>query len=247
MAIDLLQIGQFLKQKREEKGLSVEDVSKALFLRKSLIEAIESGNWDRLPHKIYVRGYVREYGLFLKVSEELAASLVETKQEPPLPVSKPRIPKLHKLSLRMSGTEKSPWKRVPKSVFIYPAIFILAIAFFIVDRTDRGNEVTTPKVENSGGIPANAVGSGKENKIVQDVPEVKRVMITCHERAWVSVVIDGTEKKEFMMSPQEMIMLNGKERFDILVGNAGGVKIFLNGKDTEFTGKNGEVKRIKLS
>ncbi|MCK7480657.1 MAG: DUF4115 domain-containing protein [Candidatus Moduliflexus flocculans] len=44
-----------------------------------------------------------------------------------------------------------------------------------------------------------------------------------------------------------MIILNAKDRFDLLIGNAGGVKLILNGKDTEFTGKSGEVKRIKLS
>jgi hypothetical protein len=72
-------------------------------------------------------------------------------------------------------------------------------------------------------------------------------MISCKERTWVSVVIDDTEKKEFMLNAQEMIILNAKERFDLLIGNAGGVRLILNGKDTEFTGKSGEVKRVKLS
>jgi hypothetical protein len=72
-------------------------------------------------------------------------------------------------------------------------------------------------------------------------------MITCKERTWVSVVIDDTEKKEFMLNAHEMIILNAKDRFDLLIGNAGGVSLILNGKDTEFSGKSGEVKRIKLS
>jgi hypothetical protein len=75
----------------------------------------------------------------------------------------------------------------------------------------------------------------------------KRLMITCHERTWISVVIDGQEKREFMLSPQEIVVLNAQDRFELLVGNAGGVKLFMNGRDIEFTGKSGEVKRVKVS
>jgi len=72
-------------------------------------------------------------------------------------------------------------------------------------------------------------------------------MVTCHERTWVSVVIDGTEKKEFMLNPEDIIVLNAKDNFDLLIGNAGGVKLNLNGKEIELTGQSGEVKRIKVS
>jgi hypothetical protein len=72
-------------------------------------------------------------------------------------------------------------------------------------------------------------------------------MITCQERTWVSVVIDDTEKKEFMLNPQDIIILNAKEKYDLLIGNAGGVRLILNGNDVQFTGGSGEVKRIKLS
>ena len=72
-------------------------------------------------------------------------------------------------------------------------------------------------------------------------------MITCQERTWVSVVIDDTEKKEFMLNPEDIIILNAKEKYDMLIGNAAGVKLILNGNDVQFTGISGEVKRIKLS
>ena len=61
------------------------------------------------------------------------------------------------------------------------------------------------------------------------------------------MVIDGAEKKEFMLNPQDILVLNAKENFDILIGNAGGVKMSLNGKDVESAGQSGEVKRVKVS
>ena len=50
MPFDLDKIGQLLKTARVEKGLTFEDVWRALFIRKSTIEAIESGDWQHLPH-----------------------------------------------------------------------------------------------------------------------------------------------------------------------------------------------------
>jgi hypothetical protein len=112
--------------------------------------------------------------------------------------------------------------------------------------------IPVPKIETTAGVsmqsptsPENTVTM--ESQVSPVNSEGKKLMITCKERTWVSVGIDDTEKKEFMLNAQEMIILNAKDRFDLLIGNAGGVKLILNGKDTEFTGKNGEVKRIKLS
>jgi cytoskeleton protein RodZ len=78
------------------------------------------------------------------------------------------------------------------------------------------------------------------------VLEGKKLMIACRERTWVRIVIDDTEKKEFMLNPQEMVIFTGKEAFDLLIGNAGGVKLYYNGNDTGFSGESGQVKRVKL-
>jgi hypothetical protein len=246
MGIDLVKIGQILKQKREEKGLGLEDLTKVLCLRKSLISALESGDWTSLPHEVYVKGYIKEYATFLKVCDEVAAVLLETKNEEPVSILKPAKPLQDKAVTRTPKAFETSRKGFSKTLLIYPAILVLIVTFFLMEREQRSSDSMTPKAGNSG-VSTNAVNTNSDQPIVQEIAEGKRLMITCHERAWVSVVIDGAEKKEFMLSPQEIIMLTARERFDILVGNSGGVKIFLNGKNTEFTGKNGEVKRLKLS
>jgi hypothetical protein len=246
MGLDLVKIGKILKQKREEKELGLEDLTKVLCLRKSLINALESGDWTNLPHEVYVKGYIKEYAAFLKVCDEVTAILEETKTEEPLNIPKPTRPLPDKAVSRTPKAFQASRKGFSRTLLIYPAILVLVAAFFLMERQQRSSDSMVPNAVNSG-VSTNAAKSNGDQAIVQEIADVKRLMITCHERAWVSVVIDGTEKKEFMLSPQEIVMLNAKERFDILVGNSGGVKIFLNGKNTEFTGKNGEVKRLKLS
>jgi hypothetical protein len=72
---DLRQIGEVLRETRIGKGCSLSDVSESLFLTKSTLEAIESGHWDVLPHPVYVKGYVKSYASYLKISEKIEEHL----------------------------------------------------------------------------------------------------------------------------------------------------------------------------
>ncbi len=56
-----------LKKAREEAGLSIEDVSKALNIRKQYIKELEKGNLDSLPGKVYIKGYTKMYCEFLGI------------------------------------------------------------------------------------------------------------------------------------------------------------------------------------
>jgi transcriptional regulator with XRE-family HTH domain len=249
MAVDLGKIGSILRTRREEKGISLDEVSNALCLRKSLIQAIETGKWGFLPHEVYVRSYLKEYANFLKIYENILPELTEKNNEIE-PETKTDTQAIEKPIRRF---RKIAFTNMPRKALVYPAIVLILSGFYMIDKMKRDyNSIPVPKIETTAGISAHSQTSAEntvtmERQTTPGISEGKKLMITCKERTWVSVVIDDTEKKEFMLNAEEMIILNAKYRFDLLIGNAGGVKLILNGKDTEFTGKSGEVKRIKLS
>ena len=232
MPIDLEKIGKFLKEKREVQGLTIVDVSNSLCLRKSLIIAIESGSRNLLPHEVYVRGYLKEYAHLLNVYNEITDDFTQ-KEEAIVPIE---------ISIQQKSESKH--KQIPKRIFVYPLAFVLLIGFFILSHINKETTQIQYAERTSKKIIDNT-GSDTQNAI--ETSDVKKLMITCQERTWVSVVIDDTEKKEFMLNPQDIIILNAKEKYDLLIGNAGGVKLILDGIDVQFTGISGEVKRIKLS
>jgi cytoskeletal protein RodZ len=81
MALDLCKIGQLLRETREKKGLTFEEVSNALFIRKRVVGAIEAGDWDNLPHPVYVKGYVTHYATFLDIPGLLRDEVASTESE----------------------------------------------------------------------------------------------------------------------------------------------------------------------
>jgi cytoskeleton protein RodZ len=242
MTLNLEIIGPLLKESREQKGLSPADISNSLKLRTGMVAALESADWGVLPHVVYVKGYIKEYARLLGIYETVMPLLLESPGEPaaegreiePAPVALP--------SRRVFERRTFRWK----PAFFYGAIAAVVFLFFVLDRSIR-TDVPNREIERTTHATITPQTRPAEQQKASEPASAKKLMITCHERTWISIVIDGQEKKEMMMNPQEILVLNGRERFDLLVGNAGGIKIFLNGKDTGFAGESREVKRASLS
>src|SRR5512143_1376538 len=70
MQPDFQKIGNILREKREQKGLSIIEISDKLCIRKSLVKALEDGNLALLPHEVYIRGYLKKYAELLDINED---------------------------------------------------------------------------------------------------------------------------------------------------------------------------------
>jgi cytoskeletal protein RodZ len=55
------EFGRWLRQERELRGLSVEEVARLTRLTSSVVEGLESGEPTRMPPHGYVYGYLRTY------------------------------------------------------------------------------------------------------------------------------------------------------------------------------------------
>jgi cytoskeleton protein RodZ len=62
--------GDLVRQRRESRGLSQQDVADALNLHSRVIEAIETQNWNALPGRAFARGYLRAYAKLLDVDAD---------------------------------------------------------------------------------------------------------------------------------------------------------------------------------
>ncbi len=56
------EIGHLLAKAREEKGLTLEEVSGKTLIRAAILRAIEEGDERPLPEPVYIRGFIRRFG-----------------------------------------------------------------------------------------------------------------------------------------------------------------------------------------
>ena len=86
-------VGQQLRQAREERSLTLEQVAQATRVRVHYLQAMEAGQFESLPSIVQVRGFLRAYAGFLGLdAEALLAALNEEEITSPA-VSQPPAPK----------------------------------------------------------------------------------------------------------------------------------------------------------
>lgn len=63
-------VGEILKNARQEKKLTIEQVEKATKIRAKFIVALEQNQFDKLPGPTFARGFVKNYAAFLGLPTE---------------------------------------------------------------------------------------------------------------------------------------------------------------------------------
>lgn len=80
-------IGQLLKEAREAKLYTLDEVEKHTKIRKELLRALENNDYEKLPPLTFIQGFVKNYGKFLGLeSDKLLAVLrrdFEATKHPP--------------------------------------------------------------------------------------------------------------------------------------------------------------------
>ena len=67
-------IGEYLKQRRCEKNITLEEVASQTGIREQYLTALKSGDFEKIPGDVFIKGFIRNYGNFL---EENGNDLVE--------------------------------------------------------------------------------------------------------------------------------------------------------------------------
>ena len=70
MSEALKNVGEILKQRRQEKNLSIREVENMTSIRSNYIQAIENGESNQLISPVYAEGFVKQYAIFLGLDGE---------------------------------------------------------------------------------------------------------------------------------------------------------------------------------
>ncbi|HVT00883.1 MAG TPA: helix-turn-helix domain-containing protein [Patescibacteria group bacterium] len=74
-------ISEILRSKREERNLTLDDVERDIKIKKEFIDAIEKGNYQRLPSESYAIGFVKNYAKYLDIPVSEAVPIFRREYE----------------------------------------------------------------------------------------------------------------------------------------------------------------------
>ena len=120
-----MNIGEILRQAREEMGFSEKEVADDLQIPLKFIVSFERGEWAKLPARVYSRGFIKKYADYLELQSEEVLKEFDEEWTRTMP---PEIPE--SVPLRMS--EKNPLSFVNRQHLLI--LMFVAAVFVEADR-----------------------------------------------------------------------------------------------------------------
>jgi transcriptional regulator with XRE-family HTH domain len=231
-------LGGYLKNQRESRSVTLEEVAEATKIRKGILKAIEGDRHDLLPPRVFTQGFLKIYASYLELDESEVVRRYQEAQE--------------KLQVDENGG-KSERQKSPKSlsslirVLVLFTIVVLALAFcyFLLPQREK-------KISLSKDSPQESVSKSVESPPVIKplMPETKDeqmvLRILSSETTWIEFQLDDDEPFDVLLKSGESFRVKAHEKFNLRIGNAGGVELFLNDKALGNPGKRGEVIDLTL-
>jgi cytoskeleton protein RodZ len=198
--------GDRLKKEREQRGISLDDISLTTKIGTRLLRALEEEKFDQLPGGIFNKGFVRAYARYVGLDEDQAvadymiaigANLQRPEQAvaiapppvPPPPVAapapKPRIDVLQEIR-RWVPPEQIPWGLLAISLLVI-ALAFATWSYFHRPQVDKKKIVPASSAET---LPAPVTAS----KIAEPASEKTQVVPPADTPAAVTAPIPTTEK-----------------------------------------------------
>lgn len=120
-------IGNFLRERREAKGISLIEVEKDLKIRKKYLQALEEGNVNAIPGKTYIVGYLKNYSKYLDIDEENVNQIIQTYNN--LEKQKSVIKETKKENIYLKTKDRSMFE---KKRFFLPVKYVYLSGFLII-------------------------------------------------------------------------------------------------------------------
>jgi cytoskeleton protein RodZ len=253
-------LGEEFRSAREARSLSLSDVAERLHIRSVYLAAIEDEDWHVIGAPVYVRGFMRTYARFLGLDPEAAvARFAQTVPAGTPAASTPRPPAASANEKRTAAERSSPSLAAILSIIV--AVLVVAFVGYEFYQYRAGAPAGIPVADGSA-VPADttvvgdaagspppdaaATDAGSVGAIPPVVPSAAPVAakrgLSLHvtETSWLRVTVDGTVVLEGTLPAGVSKSFRGKVA-DVRVGNAGGVRIAVNGKTLGPLGASGDV------
>jgi cytoskeletal protein RodZ len=245
-------IGAKLKDKRQEKKLSLEEISKRTKIQKHILEALEQGKAEEILGPVYAKSFLKKYALFLGVKPPE----ILKEGSPAHPVLTPVLT----VSQKRSKAKILKWQRlilVIKSVVIILIIVICAVLLVKVIRLMHHSLLSSSKkkvkIEKTIRTPVSSTSTVPAVKKVTPQPPSSptkiipsRLVLRTKKDVWVQVKVDNCTVFEGFLKRSSQEEWAFEKEMHLWLGNAAFVELTLNGKYYGSPGK-GVIKDIVVT
>jgi len=247
--------GLYLQTVRVEKGIPIERVAEESRIRAEILRSIEAEDHANLPNDVFVKGFLRLFATTIGADPEEALRRFAIRREPQQAVM-----------IRSKDASENSGRRfwltllwvavlmaclIGGTLLFYQRVYQKegAAAPHASAVSEKGVIETTAHTPSTDELPdtpnATIEATAREANAAGETATYA-LEIVCHEDTWLKVIADDARATEHNLTPGETIVLKANTMFNVLVGNAGGVSVQLNGKPVPISGASGQVVNLQL-
>ncbi|MGP4003756.1 helix-turn-helix domain-containing protein [Streptomyces sp. 8N706] len=245
-------VGRALQQARIDAGLTVDEVSSTTRVRIPIVHAIEQDDFTRCGGDVYARGHIRTLARAVGLD---STALVERydAEHGGRPEPTPAAPLFEAERIR-------PEPRRPNWTAAMVAAIVVVVAF-VGFTVFSGNDKSSGKSVARDVPPAKPSAGPSEKKPSQPKPEPSDSAIAAVPADKVTVKLTAENGSSWISAKDhsgrlmhEGVLKQGasktftdEQRIDLVLGNAGAIKLYVNGKQIDDRGEQGQVQRLSYT
>ncbi|HLB59242.1 MAG TPA: helix-turn-helix domain-containing protein [Bdellovibrionota bacterium] len=218
-------LGQFLKRHRELKGISLEEIASITKIGTPLLTALEGDQYERLPSKPFVKGYLKAYAncVGLDVTETLdrfqkTTAFPEAPEKPLAPT--PTVENLVQ--------PRPTWVRVTYWVVFALGILVVIILAQHFASGPKKLVVAPPPVAEKKVEETTLVQKGEEDVTTGKITQ--QLLIHTTKPVWMKVKLDNHPTYVQQLLGQRDINLSANNKIQVFFSDRSAINLTLNDK-----------------
>lgn len=244
-------LGNLLREAREKKSLSLEQVEADTRIRYKFLVALENEDYGALPAPAYVKGFLKTYAAYLGLDPQQVLALYHAVAATP---SDAKLPSVPLVEVPMEG-RRSLWPVIMGLAIVAGVLLLAAAVVRTPWRSWLGLAPTAPQATATPTAtvtptplpqptptftPAPSPTAAVEPTSTPAPTAGVRVQFVVTGRSWVQIVADDAVVYAGLLE-NETREWEAARKIVARIGNAGAVDVTVNGQHVGVLGQAGEV------
>jgi cytoskeletal protein RodZ len=262
-------LGKTLKKIRESKHFSIEEVSERSRIPKNIISIIEEDKLNEIKSGFYAKSFVKTYAGFLGAMQETSVKeyLAMSKKHQEMVSKSADVKHVSKVShKKIPSPEEIPQidfssiTKYKKQILVIVAgvIVFWALSSAVGHMIKFIKNIPAKKQVKAVVVKKEAPKKIEKQKTDTAVKDVKKetiaekvdlveLEVSASDNTWLEVMVDGNLQFTGSFKKGGNDNWKAKKEIKLKVGNSKVLKLIVNGKPAEFSGKKGEKKEITIT
>ncbi|MFD9485635.1 helix-turn-helix domain-containing protein [Streptomyces sp. NPDC059991] len=248
-------IGHALKQARIAAGLTVDEVSSITRVRIPIVQGLEEDDFSRCGGDVYARGHIRTVARAVRLDPEPLVGQYDA-EHGGRPAPTPAAPMFEAERIR-------PERRRPNWTAAMVAAIVVVVGFvgftmFSGSGDSKGKSAQvaegptqtqqqSPSPKPVPSLPAAPKPPAPSDSAIAAAPQDKVTvkLSAISDKSWISAKAhNGQVLYDGLLEKGESKTFVDGEKIDLILGNAGAIELYVNGKKVEDQFGDGQVERL---